>query len=122
LKLGLDIHGVIDADPVYFSNLTKVLVQAGWEIHIITGPTKEKTIPELLKWDIAYTHFFSIFDYHREIGTQIWFDDKNNPWMERETWDKTKGDYCNKNKITLHIDDTSRYGKYFKTHFALFKI
>jgi hypothetical protein len=29
-------------------------------------------------------------------------------------WDKTKADYCKQVGITLHIDDSPVYGKYFK--------
>jgi hypothetical protein len=119
-KIGLDLHGVIDADPDFFSELSTALVLAGWEVHIITGPTKTKAIKELVKFKIKFTHFFSIEDYHSEKGTSMSYDDKGNPWMDKIEWERTKGEYCSKMGIALHIDDSEMYRKYFKSGFAQF--
>ena len=43
-KLGVDLHGVIDASPELFFFFFKILVASGWEVHIITGPTYENSI------------------------------------------------------------------------------
>lgn len=120
-KIGLDIHGVISSNPEFFSQLTKDLISAGWEVHILTGPTKKKALAEIKDFNISYTHFFSIEDYHLEKKTPILYDELGNPWLDSETWDKTKGQYCEENKISLHLDDTGRYKKYFKTDFALYQ-
>jgi len=120
-KIGIDIHHVIDADPQFFSILTQDLIFMGWEVHILTGPPKEKALKELSLWNIRFTHLFSIADYHVTNGTQINYDENGNPWMDKEIWDRTKGDYCARESILLHIDDTERYQKYFKTHFCLFR-
>jgi len=117
-KIGLDIHGVCDSNPEFFSDLSKDLVSTGWEVHIITGPTKAKAIPELEKYKITYTHFFSIEDYHIARHTPMSYDEKGNPWMDKETWDKTKGEYCQREGVLLHLDDTEKYKAYFKTSFA----
>lgn len=37
MKIGLDFHGVIDADPEFFAVETELLIKAGHEVHIITG-------------------------------------------------------------------------------------
>lgn len=37
LKVGLDIHGVIDAFPPRFKQLAYALIKDGAEVHIITG-------------------------------------------------------------------------------------
>ena len=120
-KLGVDLHGVIDASPELFSDLSKVLVASGWEVHIITGPTYEKSIKEIEKYNICFTNFFSIEDYHKSLGTKITYDNKGNPWMDKNIWDKTKGEYCLREEIDIHIDNTAEYGNYFKTNFLLFK-
>ena len=119
MKLGLDIHGVIDTDPLFFSKLTKDLISTGWEVHIITGPSAEKVKKELSSWNIFYTHIFSILDHHISLGTKIdYVGDK--PYMDAVLWDRTKGDYCYREGINLHLDDTERYKNYFKTPFSLF--
>ena len=37
MKIGLDIHGVCDANPEFFAELTNLFIEAGHEIHILTG-------------------------------------------------------------------------------------
>jgi len=122
MKLGLDIHGIITEIPDPLSVITKLLVDNGHEVHILTGETlSEKLINELEKWGIYYTHLFSIIDYQEKRGIEITYKD-NGPWMDGELWDRTKADYCTKHQIDLMIDDTKRYGKYFTTPFVFSKI
>lgn len=119
-KVGIDLHGVADAKPEFFKALTKTLVDAGWEVHVITGARKsleEKTIQES---GISYTHFFSITDYHMELGTPIRWDEKNEPHLDSYLWDKTKAEYCERMGIDLHIDDSDIYQYFFKTPYARF--
>jgi hypothetical protein len=123
LKIGLDIHGICDAKPEFFSELSRLFVNAGHDVHIITGRrVSDGALDEIKDLGLSYTHFFSISDYHVEKGTKVWEDDEGNPWLEGELWDRTKGDYCAKHNIDFHIDDTARYGDYFKTTFMLSKI
>jgi hypothetical protein len=115
LRIGLDIHGVVDARPDLFAPLTKTLVEAGHEVHILTGARKTPKIEkELEEMGIVYTHFFSILDYQGELGTHIEKDE--NGYM----WDKSKADYCIEKGIDLHIDDSIAYDLLFKTPFLQF--
>ena len=119
MKLGLDIHGVIMANPKFYSKLSYLALQKNYEVHIITGSMlTEKKIQELKKYKMYWTHLFSITDYHKNLGTPMTFTDPNNPWIDNLLWDKTKAEYCEKENIDFHIDDTIRYGEYFKTIFA----
>jgi hypothetical protein len=120
-KLGVDWHGVIDALPDVLSFLTKAVIAQGGEVHILTGMSWTKECEDKLKeMDIPFTHHFSIFDYHKEIGTEIigYHEKYNIPKIDDVIWDKTKGDYCKEHEITLHIDDTTAYNDYFTTPFA----
>lgn len=114
--IALDLHGVIDTNPKFFSDLTHALRRWGYEIHILTGShIKEKGIEnQLQEMNIAYTHLFSISDYHREKGTNMWGDFQN-PWMDQGTWSKTKAEYCKKHDIQLCLDDRDDYFEHFKT-------
>lgn len=119
LKIGLDIHGVCDARPEVFSVLSKLLVEAGHEVHILTGPKiTQKIHDELKSYGIHYTHIFSIADHNEQAGVDIKWDDKGNPHMDPYAWDKTKGEYCAKHGIDLHFDDSDAYGYFFKTPYA----
>lgn len=121
----LDLHGIITANPEFFAALTQSLEKDGWAIHVATGShLKELNIEdELKKYGIAYTHIFSIADYHRENKTEgMFYDEKGDPWVSDENWDKTKANYCKEHDISFCIDDTARYAKYFETPFGYMSI
>lgn len=123
-KLGLDYHGVINTRADFFKPIAKALTEAGHEVHIITGAKETPELREAIDSKHGmykkYTHFFSIVDFHEAQGTDVWYDDKGTPWMDEDTWDKTKGEYCKRVKIDLHIDDSVRYLEHFTTPFKLF--
>jgi len=122
MKIAIDIHGTIDAQPDFFSKLTKLLKAFGVEIHVTTGvQISSRVIKELADWQIEYDYLFSITDYHVAKGTPIKWDEHGNPWIEDEIWNRTKGQYCWNNRIDLTIDDSPAYGKYFSTPYMRFK-
>jgi hypothetical protein len=120
--LGLDYHGVIDKYPELFRELSwEVFDSELGEVHIITGELDTEEFRTKLRiLGIRFTHLFSISSYHQALGTKIWFED-GRPWMDAETWNRTKADYCREHEIDLHIDDSMEYGKYFTTPFLLMK-
>lgn len=127
LKFGFDIHGVIDAMPDVFALLSNLLVDAGHEVHILTGSKWNDAIEQNLHdMGLKWTHHFSITDHHISIGTPMKYDpNPEHPWIDtgdkdqdNVLWDKAKADYCQLHEIDLHIDDTMRYNDYFTTPFA----
>ena len=121
MKIGLDIHGVIDQNPKFFAEFSKAMVEAGHEIHIITGPRFEKVERLLKRHKIVYTHFFSIVEYEEKRGVvEIKWDKKGDPYMDFFVWDGCKARYCKRKKIDLHIDDSEKYATHFMTPFALY--
>jgi hypothetical protein len=118
LKFGFDIHGVIDTNPEFFVSFADLLVTNGHEVHVISGPPKSAILAELLKLDMSFTHIFSITDHCIASGINVKYDDKGNPWVEPYSWDKAKGEYCQREGIHLHLDDSDSYGYFFKTPFS----
>lgn len=113
LKVGIDVHGVIDTFPESFSRMSYNLIQTGAEIHIITGQEWEKIEPKVKKYNISYTHHFSIVDYHLALkDVETWRDSKDTVWMAEETWDASKGGYAFREHIDIHFDDNFRYFKW----------
>lgn len=112
-KLGLDYHGVLDTAPEFFRELSFLTISAGGEVHILTGCMDTPQLrEEIEKLQVPFTKLFSIPTYHLSIGTKVWEDDRG-PWMDEETWCRTKGEYCKREGIVIHIDDSPRYGQYF---------
>lgn len=120
IKIGIDIHGVIDVHPEFFSVLTKLLVDNGHEVHIITGSRIKEEIKHLENYNVSYTHLFSITDHHTNKGTVVTWDDKGEPHLDPYLWDKTKAEYCKEAGIDLHFDDSDTYNYFFKTPYARF--
>lgn len=121
LKIGIDLHGVATDAQEMFAEFTRTMVAAGHEVHIITGPkVGERLIAEIKALNLSFTHIFSITDYHTQIGTPMEFDAKGNPFMDDYLWDRTKADYCLREGISLHFDDSDAYNYFFKTPYARF--
>lgn len=123
-KLGIDIHGVIDALPEFFAFLTESFIKNGGEVHIITGGSiDDKLIKQLNLTNVKYTHIFSVYDHLIETNTStygdIMFPDGTvQKKFKDDVWDAAKANYCKENNISLHLDDTLIYNNYFTTPFA----
>jgi hypothetical protein len=123
-KLGLDIHGVVDSMPEFFSFLTDSFIKNGGEVHIITGGRWDVEFEQMLnQFNIKWTHKFSVYDYLKEsdcevIGMVQFPDGTFQKKFKNEDWDKVKGQYCKEMGIDLHIDDTLIYNNFFSTPFA----
>jgi len=112
MNIGLDIHGCVDLYPDSFRELSKKWIKENHSIHIITGQEWEKAKKTIQQLRIPYTHHFSIVDYHLSIGTKMHQDKKKTWWMDNKIWVASKGEYCRRNKIDIHFDDSVEYGKY----------
>ena len=132
LKLGLDIHGVIDHNPEYFIWMAlqmSVDREEGEndEIHIITGINGSEALYQQLcdlnpywtgnvPW---WTHFFSIDD-HLKANHDFVLDELGRRHYDLDTWNKAKSIYCRENGIDMHIDDSPEYLEHFTTPCMLY--
>lgn len=118
-RISFDIHGVADAFPELFGDITRGLIKQNWEVHFLTGSPMETEFKLLRKLRIPFTHFFSITDHHQAIGTKIVVDE-DGPHLDSEYWDVTKALYCLEHKIRMHFDDSNIYGYFFVTPYLIF--
>ena len=127
MKLGLDIHGVIDSNPESFAFMSQSVITNNGEVHIITGGSWTTELENQLKeYGIKWTSHFSVYDYLLDsgidsIGTIQFPDGTIQKKFDYHLWDTIKAGYCKLNNIDLHIDDTEVYSKYFTTPFLLYK-
>ncbi|GBC60786.1 hypothetical protein DENIS_1745 [Desulfonema ishimotonii] len=119
IRIGIDIHGVADADTAFFAELSKLLVKNGHEVHILTGSEKTPELEKYLRQELGlhWTHLFSITSHHRAAGTEV-TEIRGNPHMDEALWNRAKAEYCKENRIQLHLDDSAVYGKEFVTPYA----
>ncbi|HED35447.1 MAG TPA: hypothetical protein ENJ08_14725 [Gammaproteobacteria bacterium] len=109
LKIGLDIHGVIDTFPRRFKLLSSALVKDDAEVHIVTGVKRDDRIEKLLlDAGIHFTHYFSIVEHLEANHVAIeWRNGE--PFADETKWNSAKRDYCKAQGIDLMFDDSAVY-------------
>lgn len=118
LKIGIDLHGVSDAYPTFFGELTRLFVDAGNSVHLMTGELITPALhAQIEACGLKYTHLYSIAQEHQDKGTPMTFDAKGTPWIDQDLWVRAKGEYAKRHELDLVIDDTESYGAYFSTPF-----
>ncbi len=126
IKLGLDVHGVIDSDSVFFSELSRVIHERGGYIYIVTGREKDKElIEEIDHYKMVYDDILSITSYQKALGTPITYLDgrKSQPIMAPDVWNPTKAALCASAGIHVMIDDSALYETFFgeiKTQYIVY--
>lgn len=110
--IGLDIHGVIDKHAGLFQHFAMEWKKNGDKIYIITGQSWNEVKHTVHEAGIPYHGHFSIVDHHRNIKTEMSMDTKGRYWMDKEVWERSKGDYCERMHIDIHFDDSLEYGQY----------
>ena len=116
MKVGFDIHGVIDTFPAFRTMIEKYLDDPDVEVHVITGLSREsaaKEIGHLIDLD-RIDGYFSIADYlvMRPDVEVRWIDGL--PWAGEVAWNSAKADYCYENQIDILFDDSPIYADSFK--------
>ena len=128
MKIGVDLHGVIDSNPELFKRMLSTLTLSGKvEIYIVSGPPKVDIIAELeelgFEEELHYEEVYSIVDFLKESGVVMWQNEKGRWWSNDEDWMASKARICDKLSITWMIDDKEMYKPAFKgirTKFALY--
>jgi hypothetical protein len=114
MKVGFDIHGVLDTFEVFQSMIDKYIADPDVEVHVISGlegKHLDKEIGHLI--DLSkIDKFFSVTDYLVEKGAKVtWIDGM--PWADEEDWNQAKAAYCRLMGIDVLFDDSPVYVPYF---------
>lgn len=119
LKIGIDYHGVIDQHPEYFALFCKEAISRGHKIYVITGGPSKDVAVKLGEFNNPYNEIFAIVDFYGQSSLMNFSDDGKYK-ISDELWNKAKGEYCRKEKIDIHIDDSQEYIKWFTTPYCLY--
>ncbi len=120
-KIGIDFHGVISSLPDAFSEFCREIRKCGIKVYVISGGPKNDIVKYLHQHHIEYDYVWAILDHCNEQGQVAYFDDGSFQ-VPTELWNRAKAEYCAKEKIEFHIDDSSIYGKYFVTPYCKYDI
>ena len=120
-KIGIDFHGVIDAQPKLFAVFCQEIRKQGIKVYIISGGP-EKDVAQCLKnHQIEYDGLWAIYDYYEALGKVTRFDDGSFQ-IPTEMWNRAKAEYCAREGIDFHIDDSPVYGKYFAASYCQYNM
>ena len=117
VRLGLDIHGVIDEDPIFFSDLSQTVRGRGGQVFIITGREDCHDLrQELSDCGMLYDGILSITSHQKMLGTPVTYldDRKSQPIMAPDVWNPTKAALCASAGIHVMIDDSALYETFFR--------
>lgn len=121
IKIGIDYHGVITANPQFFKEFNTLALEQGIEIFVLSGGF-EKDIAEFMQQkQIPYTFIWSLADYFNANKQLVYLPDGSFK-VDNNLWNKAKADFCRQNGINFHIDDSVLYGEHFSTPFCLYDI
>lgn len=120
MKLGLDIHGVIDKNPDKYAALARSVRMNGGRVIIITGQSDTPTLrAQVSNLGVVFDEFVSIQDQLLALGAEVIGYEEGRPIFKPEQWNNFKGAYCAMNNVDLMIDDSPEYRLYFSTPFLL---
>lgn len=112
MKIGIDVHGVIDKAPGLMVAVMDMLRDMGHEICIISGPSRKQIEEELFAMNIFMPGgimVYSVVDYLRGSGVKMWQDDKGDWWSSDEEWWASKGNICREHGVDMLMDDSEKY-------------
>lgn len=118
-KIGIDFHGVLNTNPLFFQKFCDMAISKNIEIHIISGGPRETIEKFSVIHQIKYSKLWCIFD-HFEAKNEVEFLPDGSFHVEDELWNSAKAEYCRKNEISVQIDDSIIYGRYFITPYCLY--
>lgn len=118
-KIGIDFHGVINTRPLFFRLFCQTALNKNMDVYIISGGPYETINTYLKQYKIPYTKLWCIYDYYEKKGQITYFADGSFRVAD-ELWNKAKAEYCRRENICVHIDDSTIYGQTFATPYCLY--
>ncbi|MCM1323882.1 MAG: hypothetical protein NC218_06950 [Acetobacter sp.] len=120
-KIGIDFHGVIDAQPELFAAFCREIRKLGVQVYIISGGPEKDVARCLQEHRIEYDGLWAILDYYETQGKVQRFDDGSFQ-VPTELWNRAKAEFCAREGIKFHIDDSPVYGKYFASSYCQYNM
>lgn len=137
MRIGIDVHGVIDTDPERFKRMMKgfrkplthfenmkLELPPSNKVIVVSGPPADQICQELndlgLRKDEHFDEVVSVVDFLKERNAKMWLDEKGTWWTDDRTWWSSKGRICKAKGIDVLIDDQIRYRPTCKKHGVVF--
>ena len=114
----IDLHGVIDSNPIHFKKITEDLIKCGNDVYICTGSKNSDAVKKLdelgFKKNVNYVFLISISDILSSSlpVAEIEYDINGNLWVDDMLWWPMKGKLCKTYSVDVIIDDSEEYFVY----------
>ena len=115
----IDLHGVIDSNPLHFQNITVDLMSSPKNcVYVCTGSKFQDAVNKLtelgFKKNVNFTEILSISDVLEKTvpAAEIEYDVNGNLWVDDMLWWPMKGKFCKMYSIDVIIDDSEEYFVY----------
>ena len=111
MNLGLDFHGVLNANPEEFIEIATGVKAKGGKVFIITGSSNTPEFMEDVNrlgtgfWD----QIVSVQDELMKSYNPIGINEFGRPVFTDTDWNSFKGKFCREHGIDLHYDDSEEY-------------
>ncbi len=116
--IGLDLNVVRRRrdQMAFFSELTRLMVTNGNEVHLVTEEPASAGLEHRLREEmgLVWTHLFSVPDHLRRTGVTVEYVN-GTPQADETAWHQARADYCSRAGIHLHLDDSPVSLRYFAT-------
>jgi hypothetical protein len=120
---GIDLHGTLgcrEGKGLRPSNLFPLLsglmrfwVSTGETVYIVSGPPRDEVAEEMkdlgMEQGVHFTEILSLVDFLREMGADLWQDERGRWWCEHDLWNTLKGKLAAKYKIDVVVDNQEEY-------------
>lgn len=103
MRLGLDIDGTINADPVFFGSRASTVIKRGGEVHVVTSRSPEarsETVTELRELGIRYSTLHLL---PHISAAQLLCPHRELDWYQRHMWLKVA--YALEYRLEYFVDD-----------------
>jgi hypothetical protein len=114
MRIGIDLHGVLDKDPEHLKEVLLLARREGSEIYVISGPPTDQIIRELEALGFGgsyYDEIISVVDWlHKNGYSEYMHQDEKGEWHTTdEYWWSSKGKICKEYDICALFDDSLKY-------------
>ena len=120
-KIGIDFHGVISDAPEVFEIFCREIRKKNVKVYVISGGPKKDVQTYLDEHHILYDEVWAILDFYSAQGKAEFFEDGSFK-VDTALWNKAKAEYCAKENINFHIDDSNVFGQYFVTPYCKYEV
>ena len=117
MKIGLDLHGVLDTYPKTFKSIIRLLEKTGVKFVVVSGPPNDNITENLEKLGFEPTDFYGVYsvvDYLYNDGVDFDDTDPENLWCDDQIWWDSKARICKQYGIDYLVDDSMKYEPAFK--------